>query len=153
METASKIIVRDMTKADIPAVCEIENQAFSLPWSAKAFEESLELPHAMFLVAQCDDVICGYCGMYQVFQEGDITNVAVLPEYRQTGVGSRLLQGLISKALEREICDITLEVRESNEPAIRLYTKFGFENAGIRKGFYEKPKENAIVMWKRDIQN
>ena len=153
MGAVKEIIVRDMTKEDIPAVCKIENQAFSLPWSANAFEESLELPHAIFLVAECEKVVCGYCGMYQVLQEGDITNVAVLPEYRGIGVGSRLLQELLDKAIAHDIQDVTLEVRESNEPAIRLYTGFGFENAGIRKGFYEKPKENAIVMWKRDIQN
>lgn len=148
-----EIRVRDMQKEDIPAVCEIERQSFSLPWSAQAFEESLALPHGIFLVAECQGQIAGYIGMYQVLEEGDITNIAVLPQYRREGVGTHLLRAMIQKAVDREIQDITLEVRESNEPAIRLYTAFGFESVGIRKGFYDKPRENAIVMWKRGIQN
>lgn len=148
----SEIIVRKMTLDDIPAVSEIERQSFSVPWSERAFEESLGYSHAIFLVAIHQEKIVGYCGMYQVFQEGDITNVAVMPGYRKQGVGKRLMEGMIQAALERNIQDLTLEVRESNEVAKRLYTGFGFESVGIRKNFYEKPTENAVIMWKRDIK-
>ena len=148
----SKIIVRTMTLDDIPAVGEIERQSFSIPWSENAFEESLGYSHAIFLVAAYQEKIVGYCGMYQVFQEGDIINVAVMPEYRKQGVGRCLMEGMIQAALERNILDLTLEVRESNEAAKRLYVSFGFESVGVRKNFYEKPKENAIIMWKRDMK-
>lgn len=144
--------VRFMTAEDIPAVYEIERQSFSLPWSEKSFRESLDLPHAIFLVAEDETQILGYCGMYQVFHEGDITNIAVLPQYRGMGIGGSLLEAVIACAAERGIVDITLEVRESNIQAIHLYSRFGFENVGIRKNFYEKPREHAIVMWKRGIK-
>lgn len=148
----NEITVRVMTLDDVPAVHEIEEQSFSIPWSKKAFQESLGYSHAVFLVAETGDSIAGYCGMYQVFQEGDIINVAVAPGFRGKGIGGKLMEGIICAAIERDILDLTLEVRESNETAIHLYTKYGFENVGIRKNFYEQPRENAIIMWKRGIK-
>lgn len=145
------IHIRQMRKEDIGEVCEIEKEAFSVPWSENAFEESLKLPHAIFLVAEIDEILAGYCGLYKVFNEGDITNIAVRSSCRNRGVGKELLREMIERARQMEIKDITLEVRESNIGAIHLYDTMGFENVGIRKNFYEKPKENAIIMWKRDI--
>lgn len=145
----NEIKIRFMETEDIPQVYEIEKRSFSIPWSEKSFLESIALPHAIFLVAEDGKQILGYCGMYKVFGEGDITNIAVLPEYRGMGVGTGLLKEMIGYASERGILDITLEVRESNKGAIHLYRKFGFENVGIRKNFYEKPTENAVIMWKR----
>lgn len=147
----TETIIRSMTVEDIKEVSEIEKEAFSVPWSEKAFEESLALSHAVFLVAVCNQKIAGYVGMYQVFQEGDITNIAVAQEFQRRGVAYRLLQELEQQAKKRGILDLTLEVRESNERAIHIYETFGFENVGIRKNFYEKPRENAIIMWKRNI--
>lgn len=148
----NEILLRKMTIEDIPAVHEVEVQSFSIPWSEKAFEESLGYSHAIFLVAEWNGSIAGYVGMYQVFHEGDIINVAVAQKYRRMGVGKALMQGIISVAAERGIQNLTLEVRESNQAAIHLYSSFGFISAGIRKDFYEKPRENAVIMWKKDVK-
>lgn len=141
--------VRYMCEADLEQVAEIEKEIFSIPWSLEAFRDSLALDHTMYLVAVFEEKIVGYCGMYHVFHEGEIVNVAVAPEYRKKRVAKSLLEFLFFESVKHEIDNFFLEVRESNEPAIRLYESFGFEQTGIRKGFYEKPRENAIVMWKR----
>lgn len=143
------VSIRKMLFADLPQVCEIETQAFSVPWSKRAFEDSLKLPHAIFFVAYLKEQILGYCGLYQVFNEGDITNIAVLPDYRGMGIAGKLLETVFVCSAERGIETFTLEVRESNAPAIHLYKKYGFEQVGLRKNFYEKPREHAVIMWKR----
>ena len=143
------IRIRKMLLTDVPQVCEIERRTFSIPWSEKAFEDSLKLPHALFVVACLGEQILGYCGLYQVFNEGDITNIAVSLEYRGMGIAGKLLEAIFIYSEERGIEAFTLEVRESNVPAIHLYSKYGFEKVGLRKNFYEKPKEHAVIMWKR----
>ncbi len=142
------IYITDMTKDHIPMVADIEKQSFSIPWSEDAFVESLSYEHAIFIVAVVQDTgeVAGYAGMYKVFNEGDITNIAVHPKHRGCGIGNKILRALINKAKEIDIKDIILEVRQSNDTAIHLYEKNGFKNIGIRKNFYEKPVENAIIM-------
>lgn len=140
-----------MEDRDLYAVSDIENITFSIPWSIETFGRALESVNTVYLVAESGDTILGYCGMYQVLNEGDITNVAVNVEYRRRGVAKELLLQLINIAKDRGVENITLEVRESNVPAIKLYEKIGFKEAGIRKNFYEKPVENAIIMWKMNI--
>lgn len=147
--TQEEVLIRAMTVEDIPAVHEVEVQSFSIPWSKRAFAESLGYGHAVFLVAEILGQIVGYCGMYQVFEQGDIINIAVAEKYRNAGVGAKMIESLIVAAKQREICDLTLEVRESNERAIHLYEKYGFEKIGTRKNFYEKPRENALIMWRK----
>lgn len=137
-----------MTKNHINEISEIEKQSFSLPWSEQAFEESMTYEHAVFLVAVSEETgeAAGYIGMYRVFNEGDITNIAVAPKYRGMGIGTKLMEALIKRAAELGLQDIILEVRESNSAAIDLYKKSGFEKIGIRKNFYEKPVEDAMIM-------
>lgn len=155
------IVIEPMTKELIDEVVEIEKKSFSMPWSREAFLESFSYDHAMFLAAvdydACDDEktqeghkkskVAGYIGMYKVLNEGDITNIAVSPEYRGKGIGFALMNSLKELAAGKNIDNLILEVRESNYPAIHLYEKTGFIRAGIRKNFYEKPTENAIVMY------
>lgn len=144
------IVIEPMTKEHISQVVEIEKQSFSLPWSKEAFLESFTYDHAMFLVAldyASQSKVAGYIGMYKVLNEGDITNIAVSPEYRGKGVGLALMNSLKELAQGKNIDNLILEVRESNSIAIHLYEKVGFCRAGIRKNFYEKPVENAIVMY------
>lgn len=128
----------------IDDVYEIEKACFSNPWSRADLEKQLDLETSHFLVADIDGKAVGYMGLQIFSGEGYVTNVAVLPEYRGQGIAL----ALINEQLKNKMDFITLEVRESNIPAIRLYEKAGFENMGIRPKFYEKPKENAIIMTK-----
>lgn len=140
--------LRRMALEDVKQVAAIEENTFSVPWSEQAFADSLALEHTIFIVAEQQGEIAGYCGMYTSFQEGEIVNVAVAQKYRRQGIGSKLLQFLFFESLKSDVTSFFLEVRKSNEPAIHLYECFGFKEIGIRKNFYEKPREDAIVMWK-----
>lgn len=139
--------IRRMQQNDIPAVYAIEVDTFSDPWSIKSFEDAISSGRDIYLVAEEEDTILGYCGLWGVAGEGQITNVAVAKEYRRRGVAEMLLCKMLELGKEQELEAFTLEVRVSNFPAIDLYHKLGFYDAGIRKDFYEKPHEDAIIMW------
>lgn len=141
--------IRKMQESDLLQVAAIEKTVFSVPWSLESFRESMELEHTIYLVAEENDNIMGYCGMYRVFNEGEIVNVAVAEAYRRKKVALHLLEQLFVESSVLRVDNFFLEVRESNKPAIQLYKQLGFIEAGIRKNFYEKPRENAIFMWKR----
>lgn len=145
------INIRPMETADLKQVANIEKSIFSIPWSEAAFAQALSSVNTTYLVAEYKGDIAGYCGMYRVLNEGDITNVAVKCEYRRRGIAEQLVTAIIKSASEKGVENITLEVRESNNAAIGLYNKIGFKEEGIRKNFYEKPLENAIIMWKMNI--
>lgn len=144
------MLIRNMTSADIPAVVDIERKCFTIPWSLKSFEESIQRGDTIFLVCEesfgVEDRILGYMGMYLSFEEASITNVAVLPEFQNKGYGSMLVE--TAKAEVKKMCvkKMFLEVRISNQPAISLYKKKGFQEIGIRKRFYEQPTEDACIM-------
>ena len=125
-------------------VANIEKVCFAHPWSRQDLKNQLDLDTSHFVVAVVDGIAVGYMGLQIFSGEGYVTNVAVLPEYRQRGIA----KALIGEALKNDMRFITLEVRESNTPAIRLYEKAGFENVGIRLNFYSNPNENAIIMTK-----
>lgn len=139
------MIIRRMTFEDVKSVAQIEAECFSVPWSENSFEDSLAREDTVFLVC-VDEGVVGYIGMYLSFEEGEITNVAVTPSYRQRGCGNLLIEAVKKEAKARNAECVILEVRVSNEPAISLYKKNGFEEIGIRKNFYEHPKEDAIIM-------
>lgn len=143
--------IKLMNPEDLSQVAEIEKQIFSVPWSEKAFKESVESENTIYIVAKENEKVLGYAGMYVSFEEGSITNIAVDIEVRRRGIGRKLIADILDKANERGVEKIFLEVRETNEPAIALYEKMGFEKNGIRKNFYEKPLENAIIMWKHQL--
>lgn len=131
----------------IDAVEEIEKQCFSLPWSRQALVSQLPDDMHVFIVAENEQGnAIGYVGMMYVLDEGYISNVAVSPDYRKLGIADALISRLISDAEKKKLSFVTLEVRESNIPAINLYSKNGFSEVGLRKNYYEKPKENAILM-------
>ena len=108
--------------------------------------DALNLGNAIFFVAEEEGKIAGYIGMYMSLDEGEITNVAVTAKMRQRGIGGMLLSEMKKEAERRSIAKIILEVRVSNAGAIRLYERNGFKNCGVRKGFYELPKEDAYIM-------
>lgn len=125
-------------------IYKIECACFAHPWSKKDLENQLSLDTSHFLVALENEKAVGYMGLQIFSGEGYVTNVAVLPEYRRRGIA----QKLIFAEFENEMDFITLEVRKSNTPAIRLYEKAGFENVGIRPHFYTSPDEDAVIMTK-----
>lgn len=138
--------IRKMLEEDLDQVAEIEQSIFSLPWSRKSFLDACQKESNIYLVAVDDGEVLGYVGMWTVLGEGDITNVAVKESARRKGIGELLISELISAGRMAKTDIFFLEVRESNEAARRLYEKQGFLQIGIRKNFYEKPVENAIVM-------
>ncbi len=139
------MIIRKMSIEDIPTVVEIEKECFSMPWSQKSFEDSIQREDTVFLVC-AEEAVVGYIGMYLSFDEGEITNVAVAPSYRRRGCGQMLVQAAKGFAQDSNAQCIFLEVRKSNAPAISLYKRNGFEEIGIRRNFYERPTEDAIIM-------
>lgn len=149
MEDNSRLVVRDMEAADVEAASEIEREAFSMPWSAEDFLEMVEADYASYYVAELNGEIVGCCGIRRLADDGEITNVAVRAGYRKKGIAFRMMKHMLKCAEEKGIGDCTLEVRVGNEPAIKLYESLGFKGEGVRPGFYEKPVEDALIMWKR----
>lgn len=144
-----KLAIRPMEPGDVKQAAGIEEACFSVPWSARALEESLMTGRCLYLVAEYEGQIIGECGVHFACDEGEITNVAVLPAFRVRGIGRALMEELLKQGGMLGIREFTLEVRAGNIPAIRLYEKFGFQVEGIRRNFYEKPREDAMIMWKR----
>lgn len=147
------ITVREMEEADVDQVCVLEESAFSMPWKKHDFLDMIANENAMYFVAEDSGhpgEILGCCGVRNIVQEGDISNVVVRQDMRNQGIGKRMLRHLIDKSGEIwNMTEFTLEVRVSNAPAIALYEGLGFCSEGIRKNFYEKPTEDAVIMWKR----
>jgi ribosomal-protein-alanine N-acetyltransferase len=141
--------IRIATRDDVARLVKIENACFSSPWSEESLAESLANPCSRFFIAEADGETAGYLGLQIFSGEGYVTNIAVLPEYRRCGIA----KALIGEACKVDMDFITLEVRESNLPAISLYEKAGFENMGIRPGFYSNPDENAVIMTKYFTEN
>lgn len=144
-----KIAIREMTSQDLEAVTSLEESCFSMPWRKHDFEEILTNPNRVYLTALCGDMVVGGCMMTMVAGEGDISNVAVREDYRGKHIATELLAELLRWGEAQGIHDFTLEVREQNHAAIRLYEKAGFVSEGIRPNFYEAPKDNAVIMWRR----
>ncbi|MBR2847237.1 MAG: ribosomal protein S18-alanine N-acetyltransferase [Clostridia bacterium] len=140
------MIILDTLKPEyIPQVAEIEKACFSLPWSEDAFMSELDNPLATYIVAVEEETVLGFAGVHIIAGEGYITNIAVSETARRCGIGEMMLCRIID--ICRDKCTfVTLEVRVSNTSAISLYEKLGFETLGIRKNFYEKPTEDAVIM-------
>lgn len=151
--------IRRMMPDDAESVAYIEQNTFSQPWSRQGFLDSLKLPDVIFLVAEKEaadkcgnhtSVIVGYIGMYISLEEGEITNVAVREPDRGEGIGKALVGAMLKEADSVGVSRIVLEVRVTNASAIHVYEEMGFRRVGIRKGFYEKPKEDAgIMVWEK----
>lgn len=138
-----------MEEKDISRIAVIEEEVFSMPWRMEDFKEALYNPMKRFVVAKFKEEIVGYCGIHQILDEGEITNVVVVSSYRRQGIAGRMLSYLLEIGNSMGINSFTLEVRAGNRNAVRLYENAGFLVEGIRKNFYEKPKEDALIMWKR----
>ena len=142
------VVVSQIEPRHIKDIAKLEKECFSTPWSEQTIEDAFKTG-TRFFVAQKNNSVLGYVGISAILDEGYITNVAVFPEARQQGVASALLNSLFEFAKENGLSFISLEVRESNNPAISLYNKFGFKTEGKRKNFYSAPQEDALIMTKR----
>ncbi|ALS79719.1 ribosomal protein S18-alanine N-acetyltransferase [Planococcus kocurii] len=139
---------RKMTLEDLDAVYEIEVLSFTLPWTKDAFyHEMVTNEHAYYVIAETQEGIVGYCGMWLVMDEAHVTNIAIHPDQRGKKLGGGLMQAAIDTAKEQGAVLMTLEARVSNTVAQNLYRKLGFKNGGIRKRYYTDNYEDAIVMW------
>jgi len=147
----STMIIRPMELRDVEAVVEIEKICFTMPWSEKSYRDTLANGNALYLVAETEDTkeIVGMCGVFKMIDEGDISNVAVHPDYRRKKIAKQMMEELLIRGEKFGIGAFTLEVRAGNKAAIKLYENLGFRTEGVRKRFYDKPVEDALIMWKR----
>ena len=135
-----------MDRSHVPRVAALERESYSMPWSETMLEYSLYDSNASFIVAEDEEGnILGYAGLHAVLDEGYIDNIAVEEAARRHGVASALLD-VFCRFAEVNLAFLTLEVRKSNAAAIALYEKHGFQMAGLRKGFYQRPREDAVIM-------
>jgi len=142
------VTFREMKLEDIPQIIEVEHESFTVPWTAEAFRnELMHNQYAHYIVMEQEDLIIGYAGMWLIFDEAHITNIAVREKYRGKKLGYRLLRELVRAARTLGADKMTLEVRVSNQVAQNLYAKFGFRPVGLRKGYYSDNHEDALIMW------
>ena len=143
-----ELVIRDARREDIPALEALEEQCFSMPWTREQLMAQLSDDRHRFLVAESGGELVGYIGIMFVLDEGYISNVATTPKARRQGVAGALIEALIGQAQELSLAFVTLEARQGNEPAKALYAKHGFVAVGVRKNYYERPTEDAVLMTK-----
>ena len=139
-----------MKEEDIDSVLDISSLSFSIPWSRDSYIQELTNPLARYIVAKVDNKVVGFVGTWIVLDESHITNIAIHPNYRKQGLGSSLLEAFLKYCKSQGCIAFTLEVRGSNKAARTLYEKYNFKQEGVRKGYYEDTKEDAIIMWLRE---
>jgi ribosomal-protein-alanine N-acetyltransferase len=143
--------IRNMTENDIPQIADIERMVFPSPWSEAALRSELhDNEMAMYLVLaeeEQPDEVLAYGGLWKIFDEGHITNIAVTPKAQGKQLGKMLLYAMIRWAWANGLSHMTLEVRINNHVAINLYKKSGFIDAGRRPGYYDDGATDAMVMW------
>lgn len=149
MTETKELIVRRGVVTDADDIAALEVVCFADPWSKESLVYELsENPRAVYIVAEVDGHVVGYVGVWGIVDEGHITNVAVSPDYRRKNIGSLLIYHMLKATTQAGLVRHTLEVRAGNATAQALYRKYGFEEAGIRKGYYQDNGEDAIIMWR-----
>lgn len=144
-----KLELKILGKSDAPMLALLEKECFSCPWSEESFYECLDNERFYFVGLFEENELVGYGSLLTVFDEGDVANIAVRSDKRGQGLGRSVLTALEGEAKNRGVVYLHLEVRESNAPARHLYESFGFTIDGIRKNYYTKPQENAVLMTKK----
>ena len=144
----TNVCIRDTEEKDLQQIEALEHACFSRPWPIDMLRRQLHSDRHEFLVAVCGSRVLGYIGMLHVMDEGYISNIAVAEDARRQGVGAMLVEEMLRRCEMLSLLFVTLEVRASNEPAIRLYERYSFAPVGRRKGYYDAPKEDAILMTK-----
>jgi ribosomal-protein-alanine N-acetyltransferase len=150
-ERTSQALIRAMALADLPEVLEIDRMSFPIPWPERSYRFELnDNPASHLLVAVTSDQahpqVAGYIGFWLIVDEAHISTLAVHPLYRRTGIGADLLEAALDKAARLGGDMATLEVRVSNQPAVNLYDKFGFQIVGRRPKYYRDQDEDALLM-------
>lgn len=140
------ITVREISENEIKNVALLEEEVFSDAWSEKSILETFSQKNAFILGAWKEDVFAGYVIFYYVLDEGEIARIATAPSCRRTGVAGTVFEKLLMVCEEKGIERILLDVRQSNDAAVAFYRRCGFSEDGIRRNFYENPKEHAILM-------
>lgn len=140
------IELRPANERDLGWIESLERECFSLPWTREQLEHQINGSGSLLLVACCGGEPAGYMGLDFVLDEGYVTNVCTAPAFRRRGVASALIDGVAARGRELGLSFITLEARVSNAAARSLYAGKGFIEAGIRPGYYERPKEDAVIM-------
>jgi ribosomal-protein-alanine N-acetyltransferase len=154
MVSVAPIAIATMTLDDVNGVLEVERTSFPIPWPANAFRHELtQNRNARYIVARDGDRIVGYAGLWLMVDEAHITTFAVHPDARRRKIGERLLQRLFEIANDIGAEWLTLEVRASNIAAQRLYEKYGFKRAGVRRRYYSDNSEDALIMWTERIKD
>lgn len=141
-------IIAPMREEHIWEIARLEAVCFSSPRPEEALRAELTNDTAVFFVALCENKVAGYAGMHCILDECDIDNVAVFPAYRRQGIAGALLDALEDYARVHGASFLTLEVRASNMPAIRLYRGKGYQKVGARPHYYDKPREDAFLLTK-----
>ncbi len=144
-----RFFIRRMRESDLPAVRAIEALSFSNPWSDNTFRGEIQntaISFPMVVVRRPGETVVGYIIYWQIRDDVQVNNVAVHPDCRGLGLGEALMRYAIDRTREAGAAFMTLEVRQSNAPALALYKKLGFEIMGVRKNYYTKPDEDAYVM-------
>lgn len=137
-----------MNESHVEEIAQLEKVCFSDPWSVNSITSELYNPLSLWIVATDGDRLVGYVGSQSVMGWADMMNLAVDPVYRRKGIAEGLVDALINKLKDNQVTCLTLEVRDSNMPAINLYTKLGFVEVGRRPGYYRNPKEDALILRK-----
>ena len=146
--TAVAVEIRSLTLGDLTAIEQIEQRAYPTPWSRSMFASELAKPTSICLGAFEGEQLVGYIINSRYVDAWHVMNVAVDPGHQRRGIATALIERLIEVTEDDERRGYTLEVRVSNEDAIRLYRKLGFEPRGIRRGYYTDNREDALIMWR-----
>ena len=141
-----------LQESHLERIVEIEKLSNTSPWSDQSFRNEIANPRGPFLVALADGEICGFGGVWHVVDEAHVINVAVAPEQRGQGIGTRLVTRLLQDSKEAGMACATLEVRAGNRTAIGLYERLGFHEVSRRKAYYPDNREDAVVMWLYGLQ-
>lgn len=145
------VLFAKLQASHIPEVLAIDKVVHSAPWTEQSFRNELTNPHSVFIVALSLGKVVGFGGAWLLVDEAHITNVAVEPSTQRRGIGEKICRELLDRSKQAGMICSTLEVRESNIAAIKLYEKLGFVQTNVRKKYYPDNQENAVVMWLHDL--
>lgn len=152
MERENRICLRAMKESDVPMAAVLEQECFSDAWSEKLLAEMLENSYdEAWVLVHPEDGLIGYLNVRFLAGEGELMRIAVKKEYRGLGYSRKLMEQMVKSAEEKEVQDLTLEVRAGNRPAINLYKSYGFKKEAVRRGYYHNPTEDAFIMWRRGL--